>query len=171
MAAPSSSDKEAAQAVVDSDEQSATLKLAQATLSGDANGGGGASATTDGTAAAAGLDGSQASGGGEGGMSKRQLKKAAKGLLKDKKEKKAPWCVSRLLLALSGLARWSSGCVVIIDRGSIPRPCGFTSYLTISPLCAHMLTLILSNPPKEKEKKKLAKEKEEVIVSRSISMD
>lgn len=79
-------DKAAAQAFVESDEQSATLKLAQATISDDAGNNG------DGAAA---LDGSQASsaGGGEGGMSKRQMKKAAKGQLKDKKEKKNPWCV------------------------------------------------------------------------------
>ena len=69
--------EEAARAVLESDEQSATLKLAQATAAEDGG--------VDG-----GIDGSQASG--EGGMSKRQLKKAAKGLLKDKKDKK-PWCV------------------------------------------------------------------------------
>lgn len=70
--------EEAARAVLESDEQSATLKLAQATAEDGGDGG----------AVAVGLDGSQASG--EGGMSKRQLKKAAKGLLKDKKDKK-PW--------------------------------------------------------------------------------
>jgi len=81
MAEAAAGDKEAARAVVESDEQSATLKLAQATISDGGNGAG----------AEAALDGSQAGAEGEdGGMSKRQLKKAAKGLLKDKKEKKLP---------------------------------------------------------------------------------
>jgi hypothetical protein len=75
-------DHEAARAVVESDEQSATLKLAQATTT---TGDGGNGAGAGGEAA---LDGSQASG--EGGMSKRQMKKAAKGMLKDKKDKKPP---------------------------------------------------------------------------------
>lgn len=69
--------EDAARAVLESDEQSATLKMAQATAGGG-----------NGEAAAGGLDGSQASA--EGGMSKRQMKKAAKGLLKDKKDKKLP---------------------------------------------------------------------------------
>jgi hypothetical protein len=81
MAEAAGGGKEAARAVVESDEQSATLKLAQATISDGGNGAG---------AEAAALDGSQAGAEGEGGMSKRQLKKAAKGLLKDKKDKKPP---------------------------------------------------------------------------------